>query len=60
MSNHLEVYRQRGSLRRYRWRRVAGNNRITEGPQQGFTTKWSAKRSAKRSHPEDGEPRDRT
>lgn len=29
MAYHLEVYKQSGTLRRWRWRRVAGNGRIS-------------------------------
>lgn len=54
---YLEVYRQRGLLRRWRWRRVAANGRIIADPGEGYTRRWSAKRSAKQNFPKDGEPR---
>lgn len=54
---YLQVYRQRGLLRRWRWRRVAENGRIIAGPEQGYTRCWSAKRSAVKNFPNDGEPR---
>lgn len=50
---HVEVYRQRGVLRRWRWRRVANNGRIIADSGQGYTRRWSAKRAARRSHPSD-------
>lgn len=50
---YLEIYRQGGILRRWRWRRVAGNGRIIAGPQQGYTRRWSAKRAALRNYPTD-------
>lgn len=53
----LEVYRQQGVLYRWRWRRRSANGRIIADPGQGFTRKWSAKRSAKQNFPKDGEPR---
>ena len=54
---YLEVYKQQGILRRWRWRRVAENGRIIADPGQGFTRTWSAKRSAMQNFPNDGEPR---
>ncbi len=54
---HLEIYRQAGRIRRWRWRRVADNGTIIDTPGQGFTRRWSAKRSAKKNFPQDGEPR---
>ena len=51
--SRIEVYRQSGGLRRWRWRRIAGNGRITETPGQGYVSKWNAKRSARKAHPGD-------
>jgi uncharacterized protein YegP (UPF0339 family) len=54
---HLEVYRQSGGgIRRWRWRRVAENGKIVANPGQGFTRRWSAKRSAVKNFPDDGQP----
>jgi uncharacterized protein YegP (UPF0339 family) len=54
MADHyLEVYRDKGLLRRWRWRRKAGNHHIVEIPGQGFTRKSSAVRSARDAHPGD-------
>lgn len=53
----LEVYKDRGLLRRWRWRRIAENGRIIAEPGQGYTRRWSAKRSAVKNFPKDGEPR---
>jgi len=52
MTYRIQVYRERG-LRKWRWRRIAGNNRITETAGQGYVSKWNAKRSAHKAHPED-------
>lgn len=52
MSYRIEVYRESG-LKRWRWRRVAGNNKVTETAGQGYYSKWNAKRSAHKAHPED-------
>lgn len=46
---HVEVYR--GADRAYYWRRVAGNGQITATGSEGFTRRWSAKRSARREYP---------
>jgi len=50
--SRIEIYRDKG-LRKWRWRRIAGNNRITETAGQGYVTRWNAKRSARKAHPED-------
>lgn len=47
------VYRQRGLLKRWRWRRVAANGRRIAGPQQAYTRKSSAVRSAASNFPND-------
>ena len=52
MPSRIEVYREVGG-RRWRWRRIAANNRVTETPGQGYITRWNAKRSAHKAHPED-------
>lgn len=49
---YVELYRESG-WKRWRWRRLAANHRRIGGPQQGFTTKYSAKRNAKLNHPTD-------
>ena len=49
--HYIEVYRERGVFRRWRWRRKAGNHRIVETAGQGFTRKSSAVRSAQDAHP---------
>jgi aminoglycoside phosphotransferase (APT) family kinase protein len=46
----VEVYRDRSGVK-WRWRRIARNGQKTAGPQQGFTRRWSAERSAKRQNP---------
>lgn len=51
--HYLEVYKAKGLLNRWRWRRRAGNHRIVEGPQQGFTRRASAVRSARQAHPDE-------
>jgi uncharacterized protein YegP (UPF0339 family) len=48
----IEIYRESG-LRKWRWRRKAGNGRTAETPGQGYVTKWNAKRSARKAHPQD-------
>ena len=48
---YLEVYKDESKANSWRWRRIAGNGRIIEVPGEGFTRRWSAKRSAKRAHP---------
>jgi hypothetical protein len=51
---YLVVFREGGRLRRkWRWHRKAANGRIIATSGQGFTTKWSAKRSALREYPDD-------
>lgn len=55
---YLEIYKQSGKLRRWRWRRIADNGKIIANPGQGYTRRWSAKRSAKMNFPGDGEPRE--
>jgi uncharacterized protein YegP (UPF0339 family) len=50
---YLTIFKQRGFLRRWRWHRVAENGRIVGASGQGFTTKWSAERSAHREYPND-------
>lgn len=37
--HYLEVYRDRGLLKRWRWRRKAGNHHVVETAGQGFTRK---------------------
>lgn len=55
---YLEVYKQdRLMLKRWSWRRVANNGKVIADPGQGFTRRWSAKRSAMSNFPKDGEPR---
>lgn len=54
----LEIYQDRTRfVRRWRWRRVAANGKIIAEPGQGYTRRWSAKRSATKNFPKDGEPR---
>jgi hypothetical protein len=53
---HIEVYEwdvrsDDPADRRFGWRLVRGNGRVTSGPEQGFTRRSSAKRSAVREHP---------
>jgi hypothetical protein len=48
----IELFRESG-LKRWRWRRIADNGQTVETPGQGFATKWNAKRSARRAHPDD-------
>lgn len=45
---HVEIYEDRGG--EYRWRFVAGNGERTEGPLEGYTRPWSAKRAARGNH----------
>jgi uncharacterized protein YegP (UPF0339 family) len=52
--SYLEVYREGGLFgRKWRWRRKAENGKTIAAGGQGFTTKWSAKRSASREYPSD-------
>jgi uncharacterized protein YegP (UPF0339 family) len=51
---YLKVFREGGLLRRkWRWHRKSANGRTIATSGQGFTTRWSAKRSAKREYPND-------
>lgn len=55
---YLEVYRDREKLMKsWRWRRKSGNHQIIASSGEGFTRRWSAKRAAKHTFPEDGEPK---
>lgn len=36
---------------KWRWRRQAGNNRVVAASEQGFRTRWYAKRDARRDLP---------
>jgi uncharacterized protein YegP (UPF0339 family) len=49
----LEVFRDKGLLKRWRWRRRAGNGRITETAGESYFSKWNAKRAAHKAHPGD-------
>lgn len=53
MAYRIEIYRRQGILKRWSWRRIAGNNRITETPAQGYVSRYNAKRSARKAHPDD-------
>lgn len=48
-NDRIELYRD--ANRQYRWRLVAGNGQIIDTPGEGFTRRWSARRSARRTHP---------
>lgn len=50
-AHYIEVYKQRGILKRWSWHRKAANHRIVESPNQGFTRRASAVRSATDAHP---------
>lgn len=41
----IELFRDRGRVRRWRFRAVAGNGEIVAAS-QGYATKWNAKRAA--------------
>lgn len=45
----IEVYRRADT--RWGWRAIAANGRKVDTPGQGFTRKWSAKRSARKFGP---------
>lgn len=52
----VEVYPERESRSarpngRWRWRAKARNGQVVDGPQQGFSRKWNAKRSARSQKP---------
>jgi uncharacterized protein YegP (UPF0339 family) len=52
MRKHVEIYRDAEQRRRrWRWRLVAGNGQVVAGPQQSYSTRWGAKRAARREHP---------
>jgi uncharacterized protein YegP (UPF0339 family) len=46
----IEIYQDSGGS--YRWRRRAGNGKITDNPGESFASKSNAKRAALRIHPE--------
>lgn len=53
--HRIQVYR--APNRRWYWRRLAGNHRVVAASEQGFRTRWYAKRDARRevpAHVEDG------
>ena len=47
--HRITVYKDKAG--RWRWRRQAGNNRIVAASEQGFKTKFYARRDAKREVP---------
>lgn len=49
MGGHVEVYRAVDG--RWRWRRRAGNNRITGESGQGYLSHWWCRRMARRANP---------
>lgn len=52
MADFIEVYQDRHLLlRRWRWRRVAGNGKIVADSGQGYTRKASAIRAAEKVAP---------
>lgn len=55
---YLEVFQDKSKLvRRWRWRRRSANHRTIAGPQQGYTRRASAVRSARKNFPDDGDPK---
>lgn len=54
--DRIEVYKGKGLLRRWYWRRRKANGRVTEiaagGRERGYTRKAGATRAAAKAHPE--------
>lgn len=51
MAERLVVYRESGKRRRFRWKHIAANNKIDNASEQGYRTRWYAKRKARRAYP---------
>jgi uncharacterized protein YegP (UPF0339 family) len=50
MKEHIEIFKSKGSLKRWYFHVKAGNGKITNAS-EGYYSKWNAKRAAKRSFP---------
>jgi uncharacterized protein YegP (UPF0339 family) len=48
----VELYRDEGEKKRWRWRVRAGNSEITASSGESFWSKWNAKRAAKKQFPD--------